>query len=149
MCEQWWNNQIQNQVVPSFITKNDVVILLYNSFVDLFIWFFCILVSILLFISFIMVIIFIYFRFDNELFIINNCNDIDNKWPTKHKMLTRARTVFLTLTIVCAYVVWGALWSLQAPFYPLEAAKKGATPSQVYHKRSKVCPDNFMSKMFH
>ena len=32
----------------------------------------------------------------------------------------------------------GALMSLQAPFYPLEAQKKGATPAEVKFKRSKV-----------
>ncbi len=30
-----------------------------------------------------------------------------------------------------AYIVWGLLLSLQPPFYPSEAEKKGATPSQV------------------
>ena len=29
-----------------------------------------------------------------------------------------------------AYIGWGLLLSLQPPFYPLEAEKKGATPSQ-------------------
>ena len=33
-----------------------------------------------------------------------------------------------------AYVVWGLLISLIPPFYPAEAAAKGATPSQVYIK---------------
>ena len=32
---------------------------------------------------------------------------------------------------VAAYIVWGILISLQPPFYPLEAEKKGATPHQV------------------
>ena len=46
-------------------------------------------------------------------------------------MISRTRTVFLAISIVCAYVVWGALISLQPPFYPTEAEKKGATPAQV------------------
>jgi len=45
-------------------------------------------------------------------------------------MISRTRTVFLAISIVCAYVVWGALISLQPPFYPTEAEKKGATPAQ-------------------
>ena len=32
-----------------------------------------------------------------------------------------------------AYIVWGILISLQPPFYPLEAEKKGAEPHQVKH----------------
>ena len=48
-------------------------------------------------------------------------------------MISRTRTVFLAISIVCAYVVWGALISLQPPFYPTEAEKKGATPAQVEH----------------
>ena len=63
---------------------------------------------------------------------------IDNKWTSKHEMLTKARNVFLTISIVCAYIVWGSIVSLLAPFYPMEAEKKGATPSQVCHKESNV-----------
>ena len=48
------------------------------------------------------------------------------------KMLSKTRTVFLAISVGCAYVVWGALISLQPPFYPTEAEKKGATPSEVY-----------------
>ena len=46
-------------------------------------------------------------------------------------MLSRTHTVLLAMCIAMAYVVWGALISLQPPFYPTEAEKKGATPSQV------------------
>ena len=35
-----------------------------------------------------------------------------------------------TLVIISAYIGWGLLLSLQPPFYPSEAEKKGATPSQ-------------------
>ena len=31
---------------------------------------------------------------------------------------------------IAAYIGWGLLLSLQPPFYPTEAEKKGATPSQ-------------------
>jgi hypothetical protein len=46
-------------------------------------------------------------------------------------MLSKTRTVLLAISIAVAFVVWGALISLQPPFYPSEAEKKGATPSQV------------------
>ena len=47
-------------------------------------------------------------------------------------MLTKARRVFLSISVMFVYFVWGALDSLQAPFYPIEAEKKGATQSQVH-----------------
>ncbi len=37
-----------------------------------------------------------------------------------------------------AYIVWGLLLSLQPPFYPSEAERKGATPSQVSIKVFKI-----------
>ena len=37
---------------------------------------------------------------------------------------------FLYFSIFSAYIGWGLLLSLQPPFYPSEAEKKGATPSQ-------------------
>ena len=45
--------------------------------------------------------------------------------------LSRSRTVLLISICGTAYVVWGALISLQPPFYPTVAESKGATPSQV------------------
>ena len=48
-----------------------------------------------------------------------------------YKMLSKSRTIFLGLSVAAAYVTWGLLISLQPPFYPSEAEKKGATPSQV------------------
>ena len=48
--------------------------------------------------------------------------------------LSRARTVLLLLVCGTAYIVWGALISLQPSFYPTEAELKGATPSQVTEK---------------
>ena len=46
-------------------------------------------------------------------------------------MISRSRTVVLFISIVCAYVVWGALISIPPTFYPTEAEKKGADPAQV------------------
>ena len=58
---------------------------------------------------------------------------IEESRSSKPVKLSRART--LSLLVICgtAYIVWGALISLQPPFYPTEAAKKGASPSQVTH----------------
>ena len=40
------------------------------------------------------------------------------------------RTVFLiTGLIITLNIVWGILFSIQLPFFPLEAMKKGASPS--------------------
>ena len=55
----------------------------------------------------------------------------NHSYPIK---LSRARTVLLLLVCGTAYIVWGALISLQPPFYPTEAELKGATPSQVTEK---------------
>ena len=40
-------------------------------------------------------------------------------------------TIYLAIFLVCAFIVWGASISLQPTFYPTEAEKRGATPSQV------------------
>ena len=45
--------------------------------------------------------------------------------------IPKAKTIALAIVVGSAYMVWGALISLQPPFYPTEAEKKGATPSQV------------------
>ena len=45
--------------------------------------------------------------------------------------LTKGRIVIMSINIAAAYLVWGLLVSLQPPFYPQEAEKKGASPSQV------------------
>ena len=37
----------------------------------------------------------------------------------------------LKVILFIAYLFWGMMISLQPPFYPAEATKKGATPSQV------------------
>ena len=47
-------------------------------------------------------------------------------------MLSKAQTIFLSISIILAFTIWGALISLAPPFYPSEAEKKGATPSQVW-----------------
>ena len=49
----------------------------------------------------------------------------------RNKMISKSRTVVLFISIVCAYVVWGALISIPPTFYPTEAEKKGADPAQV------------------
>ena len=46
-------------------------------------------------------------------------------------MPTKGGNIPFAISIICATIVWGALISLQPPFYPTEAEKKGATPSQV------------------
>ena len=46
-------------------------------------------------------------------------------------MISRSRTIFLAICVVCAYIVWGALISIPPTFYPTEAEKKGADPAQV------------------
>ena len=46
-------------------------------------------------------------------------------------VISTTKKLFLAVLLVIAYIVWGALISLQPPFYPTEAEKKGATPSQV------------------
>ena len=45
--------------------------------------------------------------------------------------ISTQKKLILTVLLVIAYIVWGSLISLQPPFYPTEAEKKGATPSQV------------------
>ena len=62
---------------------------------------------------------------------VSSHDAIEESRSSKPVKLSRART--LSLLVICgtAYIVWGALISLQPPFYPTEAAKKGASPSQV------------------
>lgn len=44
-------------------------------------------------------------------------------------MLTQKELI--TLSLFCAvYISWGLTDSIQAPFYPKEAAAKGATPAE-------------------
>lgn len=44
--------------------------------------------------------------------------------------MSKSRQIFMAVSIGAAYIGWGLLLSLQPPFYPTEAEKKGATPSQ-------------------
>jgi len=44
--------------------------------------------------------------------------------------LSRTQIILLGLTTALGYTTWGLLISLQPPFYPLEAEKKGAKPQQ-------------------
>ena len=41
------------------------------------------------------------------------------------------KTVIFFITIGGSFIIWGLYFALQPPFYPSEAEKKGATPSQV------------------
>ena len=50
---------------------------------------------------------------------------------TSDPVLSRTRVVLMSVSVASAYLVWGLLISIQPPFYPEEAEKKGATPSQV------------------
>ena len=46
-------------------------------------------------------------------------------------VISTTKKLLLAGLLVVAYLVWGSLISLLPPFYPSEAEKKGATPSQV------------------
>lgn len=49
------------------------------------------------------------------------------------EQLSKGRVIFMGISVASAYMVWGLLISLQPPFYPQEAEKKGASPSQVIY----------------
>ncbi len=49
------------------------------------------------------------------------------------------------LIFFAGYVVWGMLFSVQPPFYPGEAEKKGATPAQV-GKHKNIFPQKCTKK---
>ena len=40
------------------------------------------------------------------------------------------RLILITSLIIALNIIWGALVSLQAPFFPIEAKKKGVSPSK-------------------
>jgi MFS family permease len=44
--------------------------------------------------------------------------------------VSRNRTIFIAFSVAGGYTGWGLMLSLQPSFYPTEAEKKGATPSQ-------------------
>ena len=46
-------------------------------------------------------------------------------------MLKEKRSIIFAVILTISYVIWGFTISLTTPFYPGEAEKKGATPSQV------------------
>ena len=46
-------------------------------------------------------------------------------------MLEEKRSIIFAVTLTISYIIWGSTISLTPPFYPGEAEKKGATPSQV------------------
>ena len=45
--------------------------------------------------------------------------------------LSSCRSFLLVFGISSAFLFWGLMMSLQPPFYPSEAEKKGATPIEV------------------
>ena len=45
--------------------------------------------------------------------------------------LSRCKSFLLVFGISTAFLFWGLMMSLQPPFYPSEAEKKGATPLEV------------------
>ena len=45
--------------------------------------------------------------------------------------LSKKSSVLLAVTIIIAYICWGLTMSLQAPLFPTEAEKKGATATEV------------------
>ena len=46
-------------------------------------------------------------------------------------MLKEKKSVIFAVILTISYIIWGLTVSLTPPFYPGEAEKKGATPSQV------------------
>ena len=62
----------------------------------------------------------------------NKASEEDVQTLKENKIvISTTKKLLLAVLLVIAYIVWGALISLQPPFYPTEAEKKGATPSQV------------------
>ena len=55
------------------------------------------------------------------------------------KMCSKAASTMLNIIIVCSTIVWGILISLQLPFFPTEAEKKGAKASQVWNAFNLFC----------
>ena len=45
--------------------------------------------------------------------------------------MTRSKSILLAGSIVIVYICWGLAMSLQAPLFPREAERKGATASEV------------------
>ena len=45
--------------------------------------------------------------------------------------MTRSRSILLAVSVVIVYICWGLAMSIQAPLFPREAEKKGATASEV------------------
>ena len=45
--------------------------------------------------------------------------------------MSRCKAILLVTSLVIAYICWGCAMSLQAPLFPTEAEKKGATASEV------------------
>ena len=54
-------------------------------------------------------------------------------------MCSKAAATILNIIIVCSTIVWGILISLQLPFFPTEAEKKGAKAAQVRNAFNLFC----------
>ena len=57
--------------------------------------------------------------------------DVSSEIYKKKKNMVETRSKVFIVLLTISYIVWGASTSLTPPFYPEEAEKKGATPSQV------------------
>jgi len=54
-------------------------------------------------------------------------------------MCSKAAATMLNIILMCSSIVWGILISLQLPFFPTEAEKKGANASQVQNAFNLFC----------
>ena len=54
-------------------------------------------------------------------------------------MCSKAAATMLNIILMCSSIVWGILISLQLPFFPTEAEKKGAKASQVRNAVNLFC----------
>ena len=54
-------------------------------------------------------------------------------------MCSKAAATILNIIIMCSTIVWGILISLQLPFFPTEAEKKGAKAAQVRNAFNLFC----------
>ena len=54
--------------------------------------------------------------------------------------MSKCKAILLVTSLVIAYICWGCAMSLQAPLFPTEAEKKGASASEVsMQNNANVC----------
>ena len=60
--------------------------------------------------------------------------------------MTRSKSILLAGSIAIVYICWGLAMSLQAPLFPREAERKGATASEVCEFRVQllICREQFL-----